>query len=330
MTAGADLHSDLLLDVLLRRIAGERDVVAARHLEPLRQAGVRVQVLAAWTDPALPPEAALPVALRTLEAAHREADASGGAFRVVTTAAELDAALDAGALAGVLALEGAEPLGGEPELLHTYHRLGVRMVGPTWNRANAFADGAAEPRGGGLTAAGRRLVELLGELGMALDLSHLSRRACSEALELAAGPVLASHANADAVFASARNLPDDVLAEVGRRDGVVGLNFIPAFVGHGPSAERLADHHAHLARVAGPLAPACGADFIGFLPPAPEPPETRLPPGTDATLARTPEPARETAYADLAAELRRRGVADAEVDAVLGGNALRFLRRLLG
>jgi membrane dipeptidase len=330
LTAGADLHSDLLLDVLLRRIAGERDVVAARHLEPLRQAGVRVQVLAAWTDPALPQEAALPVALRTLEAAHREAEASDGAFRVATTAAELDAGLEAGALVGVLALEGAEPLGADPELLPTFHRLGVRMVGPTWNRANAFADGAAEPRAAGLTAAGRGLVQLLGELGMALDLAHLSRRACSEALELATGPVLASHANADAVYASARNLPDDVLAEVGRRDGVVGLNFVPVFVGDGPSAERLADHHAHLARVAGPHAPACGADFIGFLPPAPQPPESRLPPGVDPALARRPEPPRETAYADLAAELRRRGVEEPAVDAVLGGNALRFLRRLLG
>jgi membrane dipeptidase len=316
--------------VLVRRLAGERDVVAAQHLEPLRQAGVRVQVLAVWTDPALPDEAALPIALRTVEAAYREAEASGGAFRIVTTAAELDAALDAGALAGILALEGAEPLGGDPELLGTFHRLGVRMVGPTWNRANAFADGAAEPRAGGLTGAGRALIERMAELGVALDLSHLSRRACSEALELATGPVLASHANADAVFASARNLPDDVLAEVGRRDGVVGLNFVPPFVGDGPSAERLADHHAHLARVAGPHATAIGADFVGFLPPSPEPPGSRLPPDADPALAHTPEPPRETAYADLAAALRARGVDEAAVDAVLGGNALRFLHRLLG
>ena len=171
------------------------------------------------------------------------------------------------------------------------------MVGPTWNRANAFADGAAEPRGGGLTGAGRELIERMAELGVALDLAHLSRRACSEALEVASGPVLASHANADAVFASARNLPDDVLAEIGRRDGVVGLNFVPPFVGDGPSAERVADHHAHIARVAGPHATAIGADFVGFLPPSPSrraaacrPTRTRRWPARRSRRARPPTP----------------------------------------
>ena len=75
------------------------------------------------------------------------------------------------------------------------------MVGLTWNAANAFADGAGEARDGGLTAAGRALVARLGELGVSLDLSHLSRRGCAEALEAATGPVLASHCLTDAVHA---------------------------------------------------------------------------------------------------------------------------------
>ena len=79
---------------------------------------------------------------------------------------------------------------------------------------------------------------------MALDLSHLSPRGCELALERYGGPVLASHANAAAVFANPRNLADDVLAGVGERGGVVGLCAIPAFVGPGDPAQRLAEHHA--------------------------------------------------------------------------------------
>jgi membrane dipeptidase len=330
LTLVVDLHSDLLLDVVQRGLVGRPDAFRERHLEPLARAGVRVQVLAVWSDPSQPPGTALHAALRMVAAAHRVAAESDGALRIATTGAELDAALAEGALAGVLALEGAEPLGGDPELIDVFAHLGVRMVGMTWNAANAFADGAGEPRDGGLTGAGRRLVERLGKLGMALDLSHLSRRSCAEALESTGGPVLASHANADAVYGSTRNLSDEVIAEVGRRDGVVGLNFLPVFSGAGDITTRLADHYDHLRAAGGPSVPACGADFVGFLPPIdPDDMGTWVPPGSDLDLARAPEPPREGAYADLAAELGRRGADEAAMNALLGDNALAFLRRLL-
>jgi microsomal dipeptidase-like Zn-dependent dipeptidase len=86
------------------------------------------------------------------------------------------------------------------------------MAGLTWNRANAFADGLAEQTGAGITGLGFELLDEMGQLGMALDLSHLSPRGCELALERYGGPVLASHANAAAVFANPRNLADDVLA----------------------------------------------------------------------------------------------------------------------
>jgi membrane dipeptidase len=330
LTLVVDLHSDLLLDVVQRGLVGRPDAFRERHLEPLARAGVRVQVLAVWSDPSQPPGTALHAALRMVAAAHRVAAESDGALRIVTTRAELDAALADGALAGMLALEGAEPLGADPELIDVFAHLGVRMLSPTWNAANAFADGAGEPRDGGLTGAGHRLVERLGELGIALDLSHLSRRSCAEALEATRGPVLASHACADAVYGSARNLPDDVIAEVGRRGGVVGLPFLPVFAGPGDVTVRLADHYEHLLAVGGSAVPACGADFMGFLPPVdPEQAGAWVPPGSDLDLARASEPLREQAYADLAAELRRRGTDESTVDAMLGGNALAFVRRLL-
>jgi membrane dipeptidase len=269
--------------------------------------------------------------MRAIAAAHRVAEESDGGLRLVTSAAELDAALADGALAGVLALEGVDGLGRDPELLDPLVRLGVRMVGLTWNAANAFADGAGEARDGGLTAAGRALVARLGELGVSLDLSHLSRRGCAEALEAATGPVLASHCLTDAVHASSRNLRDDVIAEVARRGGVVGLNFLPVFAGPGDTMQRVADHHEHLVAIGGPGLPACGADFVAYLPAEPEDDiGAWLPPDADLALAALPEPPREEAYAALARELRGRGRDATRVDAVLGGNALAFLRRTLG
>lgn len=321
-----DLHLDLLLDLAVRRGLGERDVFRRRYREVLEAGGVRVQVLPTFVDDPLVPEAALRTVLRQIDAAWREQEESEGALRIVTTRAELAETLEAGAVAGILALEGVEALGREPALIATLHRLGVRMAGLTWNRSNDFADGLAEDRGVGVTPLG---IELLGEmerLGIALDLSHLTPHGCAVALDAFGGSVCASHANARAVARNPRNLADDVLAEVGRRGGVVGVNCIPAFLGPGDPIDRAVAHHAHIASVAGDGAPAFGADFCDWLgggdddvPLLPDDPTEE-----ELAHARTPEPPRETFYADVLGRL-----GDAERTPLAEGNALRFLRGVL-
>src|SRR3954468_19828694 len=198
---------------------GDDDAFAQRHLPMLEAAGVRVQVLPAFVDDRHLPEAALRVTLQQLDAARREAGRSDGRLRIVERTVELRQAIADGAIAGILSLEGVEALGRDPGMIRTLHRLGVRMAGLTWNRANAFADGLAEQTGAGITPLGFELLDEMAELGMALDLSHLSPHGCELALERYGGPVLASHANASSVFANPRNLADDVLAGVGGRGG---------------------------------------------------------------------------------------------------------------
>ena len=321
-----DLHLDLLLDLALRRGWGERDVFRRRYREVLQAGGVRVQVLPTFVDDPLVPEAALRTVLRQIDAAWREQEESEGALRIVTAAAELREALDAGAVAGILALEGVEGLGREPALIASLHRLGVRMAGLTWNRSNDFADGLAEDRGVGVTPLGRELLGEMERLGIALDLSHLTPRGCEVALDVFGGRVCASHANARAVERNPRNLADDVLAEVGRRGGVVGVNCIQAFLGAGDPIDRAVAHHDHIARVAGDGAPAFGADFCEWL--GGDEDDVPLLPD-DATEeerahARTPEPPRETFYADVVAR-----VDDAARAPLAEHNALRFLGGVL-
>lgn len=318
----ADLHSDLLIDLAERRVAGERDVFRRRHLPALRAAGVRVQVLDVFIPTQLVPDGALRYAMRLLDAALHEEQESDGALRLVRTARELDAAVAAGAVAGILAMEGADPLGREPALIRTFARIGVRMAGLTWNRANDFADGALEDRGAGITPLGIQLMAEMADAGVALDLSHLTERGARTAIERFTGAVLVSHSNAAAVHASVRNISDDVIRGVAGRGGVVGLNFLPAFSGSERSCEALGRHAAHIAAVGGPAVPACGADFVAFLSGGlAEPGTLAMPPDP---LRDAPEPARESAYAELGAVLGERA------PAVLWDNAVGFLRRALG
>jgi membrane dipeptidase len=325
----ADLHLDMPLDLADRQVQGETDVFMRRHLPELRGGGVGVQVLPTFIDDQCLPDGALRAAVRQIDAVRRAERESGGSFQVVGSQAELAAARERGALAGILAMEGAEALGREPELVHTFHRLGVRMIGLTWNRSNEFADGLAEDRGVGITPLGERLLREMAGLRIALDLSHLTPRGCARALELFDGPVLASHANAFEVYPSPRNLADDLLAEIGRRGGVVGLVGVAAFVGSPRIAESLADHYDRIVEVAGPGAPAFGADFCDFLLGGPGTPIVPDDASTDdLDLADLPQLPRRTFYRDVLDAVERRNGADAGPP-LAEGNAMRFLTELL-
>jgi membrane dipeptidase len=200
---------------------------------------------------------------------------SGGAVRLVRDGKALDACLDDGSLAAVLHVEGAEPIGEGLEELGALHDAGLRSLGLTWSRPNAFGHGApfdfpgSPDQGPGLTDAGRALVRACNELGVVLDVAHLNERGFWDVAELSDAPLVASHSNAHSLCPSPRNLTDDQLRAVGESGGLVGINFCVAFVREDGADDpdtplsAIAAHAAHVAEVAGPDAVALGSDFDG-------------------------------------------------------------------
>jgi membrane dipeptidase len=207
-----------------------------------------------------------------LGAIERESD---GAVRIVRDAVSLDACLDDASLAAVLHFEGAESIGAGLERLADFHDSGLRSLGLTWSRPNAFAHGTpfgfpgSPDQGPGLTDAGRALVRACNELQVVVDVSHLNERGFWDVAELSDAPLVASHSNAHALCPSPRNLTDDQLRAVGESGGVVGINFCVAFVREDGADDpdtplsAIAAHAAHVAEVAGPDAVALGSDFDG-------------------------------------------------------------------
>ena len=191
----ADAHVDLLLELAYReRRLGESDVFASTWLPLLEQGGVGLQVCPVYVDVAVQPEGSLREALSMVAVVpprrSREPRPRRRRSRLRPTSTPSSPASGSGSL---LALEGVECFGVETWPADVFHELGVRMAGLTWNRRNAFADGAAED-GGGLSRLGRELVDRLVSLGVILDLAHASRGLFTEILERADGaPVLCSH-----------------------------------------------------------------------------------------------------------------------------------------
>lgn len=201
----------------------------------------------------------------------RQMEAHADLFVQARRPGDVGRALAAGKVAALLTVENASPV----TSLEDLDRMafdGVRMVTLTWNAQNQVAGGSREP--GGLTPFGRQVVGRMGELGMAVDVSHLSDQGLADVLAATDAPLVASHSNSRAVCGHARNLTDDQFRSIAERGGLVGLNYYRAFIrpmGEGEAAsparevtfDELSAHVEHFLDLGGERALALGSDFDG-------------------------------------------------------------------
>jgi membrane dipeptidase len=323
----ADAHSDLLMELVLRR---HEDAPFARHwLPPLRAGGVRLQVAAIYTEVEPPRDTVLRRSLAQIAAFHRMLRENPADTRPITSARDVVGLGDDPRIGMLLSIEGVEPWEPEDDLADDFWDLGVRMAGLTWNFRNVFADGVAEPARGGLSARGTVLVERLVERGMILDLAHASEGTFRDVLEISGdGPVLVSHANCRSVFDSPRNLRDAQMEAIAARGGVLGLMALPFVVDPAdPTIDRFVDHIEHAVAVVGIEHVALGGDFFAQVARA----------ESEIAGAAPPDPAYGPIdgltgpehYPTLVEVLRRRGYEGENLAALLGTNLERFLWKSL-
>lgn len=329
----ADAHLDLLLELHHREHrAGETGVFARTWLPLLEAGGVGVQVCPIYVGVEHQPESTLREALGQAASFHAAARENADRVTAVRSAADLDAVVRGGRLGLVLALEGVEPLGYDAWPAEVFWELGLRMASLTWNRRNPFADGVADT--GGLSRAGRALVDRLCELGVALDLAHASPETFSDVLARSGdAPVLVSHAGCRALNDHPRNLADDQLRALAERDGVFGVMLHPLAIGHDRATiTRVAEHVEHAVATMGIAHVCLGGDFVHrlerVLPSTPARADGLMPPDLEPGSAIEGLSGPDE-YPALLAALRDRGWSDGQVEAVAAGNLLRFLRRAL-
>jgi membrane dipeptidase len=196
----------------------------------------------------------------------REKIIKKGSFRFVRTSEDLRKAAALGKRCALLTMEGADALHGSFSHLRTMFDLGVRCLGLTWNYANWAADGIMEPRAGGLTVKGQKLVQECNDLGIILDVSHLSEAGFWELAELSSKPFIASHSNVKEICPHPRNLTKDQVETIARQGGVIGVNFYPPFLTKNESAgiSDVLRHIETLCEWGGEKACGLGSDYDGI------------------------------------------------------------------
>ena len=329
-----DLHADSLLwgrDLLQRADRGHVDVPR------LIEGNVALQVLAVTTksprhlniernddrsdDVVLlalalgwPPATwrrLLPRALHLAARADAMAARSDGHLRIIRSKAELDA-YEAARLerpsitAGLLAIEGAHALDGDPAAVEVVADAGFRMMSPSHFFDNAFGGSAHGLAKGGLTDAGREMVHRMEARGMLVDVAHASAATIDDVLAMAARPVVASHTGVRGVCDNARNLSDEHVRGIADTGGVVGIGFWPTACG-GEDVSWIARSIVHAIDVAGVEHVALGSDFDGAV----------------------PEPFDAGGMVVLTDALLEARLDDDAIAAVMGGNVRRLLREVL-
>lgn len=178
----------------------------------------------------------------------------------------------AGKMSGLLTFEDGRPIDGKLENLQLYYDKGIRLIGLTWNGENCFGfpnstDPAVMQKG--LKDWGKEAILKMNDLGMIIDVSHLSDGGFYDVAEISKKPFVASHSNCRALSPHQRNLTDDMIKVLANKGGVAGINFAPAFLDPDITAENstvelLCKHIHHMVNLGGIDFPALGSDFDGI------------------------------------------------------------------
>ena len=239
-----------------------------------------------------------------------ELEMHGDDVVLAKSAGDIMRAKQDGKLAVVLAIENSDGVEGSVNVLRMLHRVGVRSIGLTHDVSSLAADGNAEARSrGGLTRFGVRLVEAMNDLGMLVDVSHISEAGFWDVMEVSQRPVIASHSNCKSVCDHSRNLSNEQIRALAKNGGSMGITFVPRFVDKSaPSFNRLLDHVDHAVQLVGADHVGIGSDFDGG--------------GTLLDDA--------TSFPRISEGLLARGHPEGDVLKILGGNHLRVFSEATG
>lgn len=269
-----DMHCDTLMKLWMDR---ER-TWDLRHsdcdvdLEKLSASGYRAQFFAAFIYKELYPEetwvndgfAQAKQMIRILE---EEAKKHADLLCKVCSYEELVQANEQGKIGAVQTIEESGIIGDDLGRIRELYDLGVRVMTLLWNYENSLGfPNSDDPAvmGRGLKPLGIEAVEYMNDLGILIDVSHMSDGGFYDVARHSRKPFVASHSNARALCPHRRNLTDDMLRVLAKHGGVAGINFYPAFLGDGGSAESMVRHIRHMEQVAGIDVIAIGTDFDGF------------------------------------------------------------------
>lgn len=255
-----DLHADIGMDVLSKKLKGEKDILKTYHLDKLAQgtvSGVGMACFFEGHENWLTAQAMVSALREELEQNQERLHFYKGGTLVEDR------------LNAMITIEGMCFIEDEPEAhLDWLYEQGARIGSLCWNDENALATGVKGNPLRGLSALGKRAIQHMNKLNMIIDVSHTNEKSFWDVLEASAKPVIATHSNSRQLSNMDRNLTDQQIKALIQREGLIGLVAARWFVSKDETlqtANQLALHALHIKELGGIDHLAIGFDFMDFL-----------------------------------------------------------------
>ena len=259
-----DGHTDIMADVVSRRVKGERQVIRSCHFKKLEKGQVKAGNFALWFNP---DSASREKLISAFTIIHEELYEAKDLCCLVEKGGDFTRAETDGKIAVILGMEGLGAVGGNCEEVTWLKSQGIRFASLTWNEENHLATGIYGTPERGLTHAGRQVLKQMEQERMTLDVSHLNGASFSEMADLITRPVMASHSNAWSLCRHPRNLKDEHLKTIADSGGLVGVNACGDFLHlEKPTLEHYVEQVDYMVSLLGINRVMLGYDFCDFLP----------------------------------------------------------------
>ena len=141
-------------------------------------------------------------------------------------------------LSAAIGIENGYTIGEDISLLDYYYSLGARYMTLAHIGHNQISDSSipskrlnnSEKMHNGISSFGRKVIKRMNNIGMMVDISHISEEAAFEAIQLSRSPVIASHSCAKSIADHPRNLSDDLILALASKGGVIQVVAFPNYV----------------------------------------------------------------------------------------------------
>ncbi|HEY4313421.1 MAG TPA: dipeptidase [Pirellulales bacterium] len=171
------------------------------------------------------------VTLEQIDLIRRMIDRYPDDLELALTADDIVRIHKSGKIASLIGVEGGHAIDNSIASLRRLYDLGARYMTLAHSDSLDWVDSATDvPRSEGLSPFGEEVVTTMNDLGMLVDISHISADAMRDVLRVSRAPVIASHSSAFAVAGHPRNVPDDVLRGLPKNGGVIMVNFFSGFI----------------------------------------------------------------------------------------------------
>lgn len=178
-----------------------------------------------------------------------------------------------GKMSGLLTIEDGRCVDNSLDKLKEFYDAGVRLISLTWNYENCFGFPHSQDPDmmqKGLKTFGKEAIQYMNELGMLIDVSHLSDGGFWDCIEISKAPIVASHSNARSLSPHTRNLTDAMIKAIAEKGGLIGINFGPEFLNKDitsktSTVDLIVQHIKHLVDVGGVEVVGLGSDFDGIM-----------------------------------------------------------------